>query len=127
MSEKPKSFKPKTGIGSARKFNGSAHIDAMYDEKWNKYRAKFLAENPRCYSCGTKATVVDHLHTHKGDYQLFIKRDNHIPLCAKCHNTITGLFDRGPVQRLTEKLLWIARNRSRNELSFKVKVLPSYP
>lgn len=124
--QRPKQFKPTSTSGTDRKFNGRAHIDAMYDDAWNKYRVRFLKENPRCYCCGRVATVVDHLKVHRGDERLFKQLDNHVPNCEKCHNSITALFDRHPVQKLNDKIKWLQWSRAKNELNFKVKVLPRY-
>jgi hypothetical protein len=128
MADKPKQFKPiHRQENGFKKFDGHAAWDALYKTPaWTKYREKFLAINQKCYSCGHKATVVDHLVAHKGDINLFMKLDNHIPLCDKCHNFITGKFDRGPIQKITEKLMFLSSNRQRNNLDFKIKVLPKY-
>lgn len=127
--KKPKQFTPVRSLSGGQKYNGRAHIDAMYDANWNRYREKFLHINGLCYSCGTKSTVVDHLIPHKGDNFLFRKTDNHIPLCAKCHNTVTGLFDykHRVGDSIDGKLRWIASMRNSRDLTFKVKVMPSYP
>lgn len=119
-----KVFKPQKGIGGM-KFNGKAHIDAMYkDPKWIAYSRKYLEINPRCYCCGNPSQAVDHLKAHKGDKTLFWTLNNMLCLCHKCHNTATALFDRFPVQKYNEKLAWLARCRSINQLSFKVMVVP---
>lgn len=121
-------FKPRHREGPGRSFNGRKSIDMMYDTAWEKYRLRFLAENPRCYSCGVIAVVVDHLKPHKGDENLFKQLDNHIPLCKRCHDTVTTLFDRryriGAT--ITPKIQWLQLSRSKFDLTFKVKVLPSY-
>jgi 5-methylcytosine-specific restriction endonuclease McrA len=113
---------------ASKKFNGRQNIDDMYDSSWEKYRIKFLAVNPRCYSCGDKATVVDHVTPHKGDDKLFKQLDNHIPLCSRCHNTITTKFDRNyrVGSLIINKLKWITANRVRNLIDSRVKVLPKY-
>lgn len=127
--QRSKVFKP-SFLGakpSSRSFNGRQAIDDMYDENWEKYRLEFLSHNPRCYSCGLEAEAVDHIIPHKGDKKLFWKEDNYIPLCHKCHNTITSLFDRHhrPGDKdISKKLRWIAANRVRFMVAFKVKVLP---
>lgn len=123
----PKLFRPKhKAVG--RTFNGRKAIDALYDTNWKAYRVRFLAINDKCYRCGEKATVVDHLRPHKGDVKLFKQLDNHIPLCEKCHNTVTGLFDKrftigGSIQN---KIDWLVKFRMSRDLFFKVKVLPYY-
>lgn len=63
-----------------------------YTYKWQKYREKFLFENPLCLYCERKsivtvATVVDHIIPHKGDQKLFWSTNNHQPLCKRCHDS----------------------------------------
>ena len=125
--EKIKSFKPSHLTHKAIKsFNGRANIDALYDENWEKYRLQFLEHNPRCYSCGVEAKVVDHITPHKGNIKLFWKMDNYIPLCHRCHNTVTSLFDRNhlPGHSINRKLNWLATNRARFLVGTIVKVVP---
>lgn len=57
------------------------------DKVWLKSRAKFLAVNKVCKFCGDKATVVDHITPHKGNYALFINQKNWQPLCKLCHDS----------------------------------------
>lgn len=118
-----KSFSPTNSGG--KKFNSRSHIEAMYKNSvWVNYSKKFLEINVRCYCCGNLSQVTDHLAAHKGNVELFKKNDNHIPLCFKCHNTATSLFDRFYTPKTKEKLEWLARCRSKNNLSFKVYVIP---
>ena len=102
--------------------------DNLYDRFWERYRLVFLRHNADCYSCDEKATVVDHLIPHKGDILLFKKLDNHIPLCKRCHDTITAKFDRifKPGHPIGPKLSWINKMRSKKKELRPVKVLPSY-
>lgn len=124
---RPKNFKG-TQSNSAKKFNGRKAIDDMYmNTKWINYRAKYLAINHSCYSCGSIATVCDHLTPHRGCEKLFWRVDNIIPLCAKCHNTATALFDRffKPGSSIKNKLEWLQWNRAkRSILHTKVKIIP---
>jgi 5-methylcytosine-specific restriction endonuclease McrA len=122
--KKIKSFTFSSRNNSVKSFNGRANIDAMYDHDWMKYSLDFLKENPKCYSCGRDSEVTDHIKAHKGDIKLFWKLDNCLPLCHSCHNTITSLFDRFPVQKYQEKLKWLSKNRGINGLTFKVRALP---
>lgn len=125
-----RTFKPRHATGSVgRKFDGKRDFHNMYDGDWERYRAKFLGINRRCYACGGIATVVDHVRPHQGDEKLFKQRDNHIPLCASDHNYITAKFDRNfPVGgSIDPKLRWLSTCRLRRGLTFKVKVMPSYP
>lgn len=124
--KKTKTFnpnRPKAG----REFNGRAHIDELYKtSQWINYSKRYLKINPRCYACGKPSEVVDHIKVHKGDKLLFEKADNMIPLCHKCHNTATALFDRHPIQKLFDKYNWLSRSRKNNMIDFKVMVVP-YP
>lgn len=123
------SFKPKReAVG--RSFNGRAKIDAMYDGDWEKYRARFLKVNYQCYACGSRASVVDHLIPHQGNHELFRKLDNHIPLCVRCHNTVTSQFDRNAKSGVLnlDKVKWLNMRRFPTEKWHprKVKVLAYY-
>lgn len=122
-----RSYKP-NHAGAGRRFNPNKDRDNLYDREWEKYRLHFLNQNPRCYACGVSATVVDHLIPHKGDEDLFKKLDNHIPLCKSCHDKATALFDKKyrPGQPIKSKLEWLAWSRASRELTFRVKVMPSY-
>ena len=95
-----------------------------YDAKWSKYRFRFLHHNPKCYCCGQKANVVDHIKSHKGDKDLFWNEHNYMPLCSICHNKITGLFDRYENPKLEEKIKWIKKERDRNKINIKIKIVP---
>lgn len=105
---------------------------ALYraDDSWRKYCARFLALNPKCYACGERATVVDHLVPHKGDEKLFKATDNHIPLCERDHNTVTGKFDYRyvPGSSIQAKVDWLNARRVPTDTwtPAPVKVLPSY-
>lgn len=123
-------FTPKHRKASpGRSLNPRQKILNMYDHDWEKYRIKYLALNQKCYSCGDKSTVVDHLVPHQGDEKLFRKTDNHIPLCQICHNKVTALFDRRHRAgiNVNPKIQWMNANRFNRGLTFRVKVLPSYP
>lgn len=127
--KKAKQFAPdRSGLESRRRFDGQAHWKEMYDSQWEDYRRRYLAINQSCYSCGQRSEVVDHLVPAKGDERLFRKLDNHIPLCKSCHNTVTAKFDRRyrPGDHINQKLQWIANNRLKFDLTFRVKVLPKY-
>lgn len=108
----------------AKEFDANSHLKAMYKTpEWESFRARFLYLNPRCYACGEDSVAVDHLIAHKGDELLFKKPDNMIPLCVKCHNTVTAKFDRFPKQKYREKLVWLSYQRVLRSLSFSVKVI----
>jgi len=117
-------YKPPQARASAKNFNNRLAITNLYDHQWEKYRAKFLAINSHCYACDEKANVVDHVQAHKGDVQLFWKLDNHIPLCTRCHNTVTGLFDRRfRSTSMTEKIQYLQDSRAVKDITRKVKVI----
>ena len=54
-----------------------------------------LLREPFCRECArrgirTRATVVDHVQPHRGDWGLFIDPRNHQSLCEHCHNRKTA-------------------------------------
>jgi 5-methylcytosine-specific restriction protein A len=62
-----------------------------YDYRWQKARARYLAEHPLCVMCEedgkvTAAAVVDHVVPHRGDVRLFWDESNWQALCKKCHD-----------------------------------------
>lgn len=122
-------FKPRHAAAAGRSFSGKAKLlDRLYDRHWVAYRARFLAINSRCYKCGVPATIVDHLRPHQGDEKLFKQLDNHIPLCKRCHDTATALYDRRfkAGNSIKNKIEWMAWGRAALDLNFKIKVLPYY-
>jgi 5-methylcytosine-specific restriction endonuclease McrA len=117
----PKTYKAKNSFSEMK----ADLIKKLYDDpKWRKYSRDFLEVNPKCYCCGAPATVTDHIIAHKGDVNYFWKEDNLLSLCFKCHNTITALFDRHTHQKYKEKLEWIARSRTINQITTRIKILP---
>jgi len=65
----------------------------LYDRRWQKFRAAFLAEHPWCVSCErigimTPAEHVDHVTPHKGDPKMFWEGPFQA-LCASCHSKKT--------------------------------------
>lgn len=65
-----------------------------YTSRWEKARLTFLRSNPLCVECEkegrlTPATVVDHIHDHKGNQELFWDVNNWQPLCKRCHDAKT--------------------------------------
>ncbi len=67
-----------------------------YGSKWQKYRARFLRNNPLCVKCKeggrtTAATDVDHIVPVQGPSDpLFWCKSNHQALCHSCHSTKTA-------------------------------------
>lgn len=119
-------FKPGHGRSSNKTFNPRKHIDALYSTKeWRTYRLVFLKINSRCYACAEEATVVDHLDSHKGNIDLFWKVDNFAPLCSKCHNTVTALFDRMKnYGSYKQKVEWLTWQRAKNQINHRIKIVP---
>jgi 5-methylcytosine-specific restriction endonuclease McrA len=124
----------KSKVFSQKKLSGrkydyrKAWTDMYKTPTWESYRRRFLSVNEHCYVCDGKATVVDHVIPHKGDKALFEKLDNHIPMCASCHNRVTALFDKHYKgdETLTAKLRWLSTRRYQDGNTRKVKVLGYY-
>jgi len=96
----------------------------LYEKvEWIEFRNKFLAVNDKCYACGDRSRAVDHVIAFKKDEKLFWDTKNYIPLCFKCHNTITANFDRHTPPRTKEKLEWINGKRMETDTYVKVKIL----
>ena len=73
---------------------GKTTAERGYGAKWQRERAKWLAEHPLCERCEAGnvvevATVVDHRIPHRGDEKLFWSRSNWSSLCSRCHNAKT--------------------------------------
>ena len=71
-----------------------------YDRRWRKYRLWFLREHPLCVLCLVEgrtepATVVDHIHAHKGDHGLMWDTSNHRAVCRTHHDQRTDEGDFG--------------------------------
>ena len=125
--KKTKLFKKKTTLNARRyRPRQKSARQKGYDSAWQKYRFRFLHHNPNCYRCNAPSKVVDHLIPHKGSDMLFKKLDNHIPLCTRCHNYLTAKYDKYAEPKTKEKLQDIAKYRSDNNVTSRVKVLPSY-
>ena len=120
-----KSFKPKKAK-TKKKFSLNKRDSSTrrgYDKSWSKYRFRFLHHNPLCYCCGEKAAVIDHIRAHKGNQELFWNQHNYMPLCKRCHDTITGKFDRHNPPKTEEKIEWVKKERDKNNITIKVKIV----
>ena len=58
-----------------------------------------LLQQPFCCECSklgrrVKATVVDHIQPHRGDWAKFTNRGNLQSLCKRCHDRKTALEQR---------------------------------
>lgn len=124
--EKSKLYRPNK-VKGAKTFNARKNRDELYDSDWSRYRVRFLSANPKCYSCGGKSSVVDHIKPHKGDLGLFTDLKNHLPSCKRCHDTVTALFDKNwSEENYTKKLEWINSMRIKFNVTIPVKVLGKY-
>ena len=70
-----------------------------YDSRWRKASKRFLQTHPLCVRCMAegkymRATVVDHIKSHRGDPTLFWDEGNWQSLCKKCHDRKTMMEDR---------------------------------
>jgi 5-methylcytosine-specific restriction protein A len=53
-------------------------------------KAIVLAQEPDCRECGSPFDLhVDHIVPHRGDYELFFRRENLQVLCSVCHGRKT--------------------------------------
>ena len=122
-----KKYKPKR-ISNVKRFELNKRESASergYDWKWYNYRKKFLEANPKCYCCGQKAKVVDHYVAWKVDKEKYFWNErNYIPLCEYHHNYITGKFDRFKIPLMREKSNYINKERDKNNITIKVKIVP---
>ena len=64
-------------------------------EDWKRLRGDQLLAEPFCRECArrglrTRATDVDHVQDHKGDWALFIDPANHQSLCKFHHDQKTA-------------------------------------
>jgi 5-methylcytosine-specific restriction protein A len=78
-----------------KQYNGYKYTysTSYQNRKWRAFRLRYLKYYPYCTICGEKSEVIDHIIPHRGDEQLFWNERNYMPLCKKCHDTKTGLFD----------------------------------
>lgn len=120
------SFHPK-GSSEFKAFSNKDRYKYLYDNPyWVRYSREFLANNNKCYRCGSKSEVTDHIEPHKGNPRKFWNEENYIPLCSRCHNQATAKFEMKWLgeESLKEKLSWISKNRRVNQLSSRVMLLP---
>lgn len=124
MADRPRVFK--NNRPRAREFNSKSHIDKLYKGEWQHYSRAFLKLNNKCIACGSPSQACDHMVVHRGNSEMFWNRENHIPLCHSCHNTITSRFDKRSPQDIQGKLKWIHMMREKFELddSVSVKITP---
>jgi 5-methylcytosine-specific restriction endonuclease McrA len=117
--KKDRQFRPNVASGNKRFARKRLHDDT----KWSEYSVKFLSVNSRCYACGERARVTDHIVSAKGDEKLFWDITNLIPLCKRDHDTITAKFDRAVVADTEGKMRWIEARRQETGTTVKVKIL----
>lgn len=117
--QKPNKFSLKK-ISGAKTFKKKRLYDTP---EWANYSRKFLLVNDKCYACGMKAEIVDHVIAHKGKEFEFWNITNMIPLCKQDHDFITATFDRHAVPKTVEKMLWVHARRNETENFVKVKIV----
>ena len=79
----------------------------MYQtQDWKTLRSEQLLREPWCRECAqhgirTRATDVDHIRDHKGDWTVFIDASNLQSLCHSCHSrkTAAEMSKNGPLRR----------------------------
>lgn len=64
-------------------------------ETWGELRTEQLLKEPFCRACAARglrvrATDVDHIRDHKGDWDVFTDRNNLQSLCHSCHSRKTA-------------------------------------
>ncbi len=90
-------------------------VHRLYDRRWGKRRAAWLAAHPWCAAClrqgiHTPATDVHHLVAHRGDVDVFISSPLE-SLCHSCHSKATVAEGRGPQQVLGGSVLSVVGQR----------------
>ena len=83
-------------IKAARKISAQWHGWYNLSIWRDQLRPAQLLREPFCRECAkagrrTKATRVDHVIPHRGDWLLFIDPANHQSLCERCHNRKTAM------------------------------------
>ena len=87
---------PKRDYSSEYLRRSTKDTDKWYKQKaWQIRRAMQLRKQPLCEEClkrgeYVKATDVDHIEPHKGNYEVFIDPDNLQSLCHECHSRKTA-------------------------------------
>lgn len=64
-----------------------------YDRRWQKFRRRFLADNPACAHCGRIAEEVDHITPLVIEPDRKYDLTNLQPLCHRCHSIKTSSVD----------------------------------
>lgn len=63
----------------------------LYDRRWAAASRAYLSEHTSCAMCERRGAlrrseVTDHIVPHRGDLELFWRRENWQPLCKRCHD-----------------------------------------
>jgi 5-methylcytosine-specific restriction protein A len=66
-----------------------------HTQRWQRLRARFLAEHPVCVECKRPANTVDHKEPHRMNEALFWDWDNLQGMCRQCHSRKTATHDGG--------------------------------
>jgi len=84
----------------------------LKSSRYRDSRQWFLTKSKHlCVRCGRSGDVLDHIHSHSGDYQLFWNVRNWQCLCKKCHDRKTAMEDGGfgRVKKVKKKVNpWLA-------------------
>jgi len=78
-----------------------------YDGAWQQAARHYLQGHPLCVihlreGRLVRATQVDHIRAHRGDYELFWDERNWQGLCQRCHSRKTATEDGGFGRRVSE-------------------------
>lgn len=78
-----------------RRASGGWHWMYLTPAWREELRPAQLLREPFCRVCAARgervrATVVDHIRPHRGDWELFIDPANHQSLCKRCHDQKTA-------------------------------------
>jgi 5-methylcytosine-specific restriction enzyme A len=61
----------------------------LYDSEWERERAVWLKDHPRCAECGAPAKEVHHSIPHRGNPAIFWDRSKWVSLCRAHHSAAT--------------------------------------
>jgi hypothetical protein len=120
-----KQYKPRRSISSKQYSpKKKSAREKGYDREWDRFRFRFLHYNKHCYVCGEPSKVVDHCIPARVDHdRYFWDKMNFLPLCIKCHNFVTGKFDRHEPPKTEEKMIWLEETRRQTNTNVKVKIV----
>lgn len=87
--------RPARAAKAPKRLSAQWHWMYMTKEWTEDLRPTQLLLEPFCRECAkrglrTKATRVDHVEPHRGDWSRFVDRKNLQSLCERCHNRKTA-------------------------------------